>query len=141
MQKKDQVKFPLNKHNKSMLKCATDYAESMHNNPSFLEKKMISFLNQHGIPFRFQWILLMFSKDMQIERFYIADFFIPEANLLIEVNGKFHRQQEIQDERRINDILGQYPGLAFFILENEDFSSEKSMEHLLSVIQQRREAS
>lgn len=128
------AKIPLNSHNKRAIRCAMNYADSMHNNPSYLEKKMMNLLDKLGVHYRFQWVLFILSEDAQIEQFYIADFYIPKVNVIIEVDGKFHKDQADKDNRRVEDIHRHYPDIDILRWDNDDFSSEESMALLFRIV-------
>ena len=44
-----------------------------------------------------QKIFYIYADDGWIVRYFIADFYIPEKELIIEVDGKFHNEQKKKD--------------------------------------------
>lgn len=74
--KVDQTIIPHSRHNKNMLLEAKKFAKEMRDNPSYLEKRMASFLRELSVEYDNQWIFLILSETGNIERYYIVDFFL-----------------------------------------------------------------
>jgi very-short-patch-repair endonuclease len=91
--KVDQTIIPHSRHNKNMLLEAKKFAKEMRDNPSYLEKRMASFLRDINVKYDNQWIFLILSETGNIERYYIVDFFLKHKKIAIEVDGKFHSKQ------------------------------------------------
>lgn len=107
------------------------YSEEMRVNPSELEKRMIDFLNTHNIQYEFQKAFLIKNKNKNIDRFYIADFYIPSKNLIIETDGAFHDRQVKEDYFRTKDIQAHYPNVKVIRWRWHDFESYTKMKDLL----------
>ena len=107
------------------------YSEEMRVNPSELEKRMIDFLNTHNIQYEFQKAFLIKNKNKNIDRFYIADFYIPSKNLIIETDGAFHDRQVKEDYLRTKDIQAHYPNVKVIRWRWHDFESYTKMKDLL----------
>lgn len=71
--------------------------------PSPLEEEMKKILEGNNIEYEFQKIFYIYEGSMII-RYYIADFFVPKANLIIEVDGKFHDKHRLHDKNRTKEI-------------------------------------
>lgn len=119
------------KHNAEIRKYAKECAEDMITNPSFLELKMIEFLDSHSIKYQFQKIFYIEGKHKKITHFYIADFYIPSKNLILETDGKFHDDQIEQDELRTQNIIKHYPNIKVIRWKFHDFNSVVKMRELL----------
>ena len=88
----------------SVYQLAAGRADKLTSNPSFLEKKMARFLYESGINYKFQQVFMIDD-----EHFFIADFVVPEKNLIIETDGGFHTGQKSYDEWRTSVIKEKYP--------------------------------
>ena len=119
-------------HNREIIRSATSRAEEMISFPSPLEERMISLLNKNNIFFEFQKIFYIRAKDGYILRYYIADFYVPDRAIIIEVDGKFHDKHKIHDKMRTRYIQEQYPEVSVLRYKWADLSDEKKMEDLVS---------
>ena len=117
-------------HNKEMMYTAQYRAEEMQIFPSKLEERMRDFLDRRNIEYEFQKVFYIYADDGWILRYYIADFYIPEANLIIEVDGKFHDNQKQHDKNRTKTIQEQYP-VEVYRWRWKDFDDEDKVEELL----------
>lgn len=95
-------------NNKRMEDSAEIHAWEMRNNPSWLEKQMMEFLDNHSIKYEFQKIFYINDKNGYKQRYFIADFFIPDRNLIIEMDGKQHLNQVDYDNKRTALIKEHY---------------------------------
>lgn len=132
---KDFKVIPMTPHNRGMLKSAKSFAEKMQKEPSWLEQKMIHFLEENGIAYKTQHVLYIIDDYGYIDRYYIADFWIPKNNIIIETDGQFHKEQTIEDEHRIKDIQEHYPTMTMIRWETKDFESEENIAELLKKLQ------
>lgn len=113
---------------------AQHYMDDMKDNPSALEKKMQEFLENQNIHYEFQKILYIRNKDRYIRKFYIADFYIPTKNIIIETDGKFHDDQIKEDEYRTKEIQKHYPNMKIIRWRWNDFSSIQKMKELVQLL-------
>ncbi len=120
------------KHNKKMIDSAEFHASNMKENPSYLEKIMMEFLDNHNIKYEFQKIYYI-KKKKSIHRYFIVDFYIPHRNIIIEVDGKFHKNQVDYDTERTNTIKQHFGKIKVIRFMYEDFSNGK-LEELLSIL-------
>lgn len=123
-------------HNSEIKASAEFRAREMSLYPSPLERKMIDFLHRHNVHFETQKIFYIYASDGWIIRYYIADFFIPEKNLIIEVDGRFHEKQKQHDKDRTKTIMENYPGVEVLRYKWDDFSSTSAMGGLLCRLRQ-----
>ena len=121
----------LSEHNKEVIANAVYRAEEMKSWPSPLEDKMKKFLDKHGIDYEEQKIFYIYDDDRWIVRYYIADFFIPEKDIIIEVDGKFHNEHKQKDKNRTRIIQENYPNIEVLRFASEDLSDEDTKEGLL----------
>ena len=117
-------------HNKEMMYTAQYRAEEMQIFPSKLEERMRDFLDRRNVEYEFQKVFYIYADDGWILRYYIADFYIPEANLIIEVDGKFHDNQKQHDKNRTKTIQEQYP-VEVYRWRWKDFDDDDKVEELL----------
>jgi very-short-patch-repair endonuclease len=118
-------------HNREVMLSARCRAEEMKAFPSKLEERMMAFLDHHGIRYELQKIFYIYDEDGWIIRYYIADFYIPQKNIIIEVDGKFHDKHRQHDKQRTRDIQKQYPGVEVLRYRWNDLSDESRMEELI----------
>jgi very-short-patch-repair endonuclease len=117
-------------HNREIMKSAQSRAEEMKTWPSPLEERMIAFLDTHNIKYESQYIFYIFKGDWII-KYYIADFYVPEKKLIIEVDGKFHDKHKLHDKQRTKDIQKQYLGVEVLRYQWKDLSDATKMKELL----------
>lgn len=121
-------------HNKAMKKGAEYRAMEMTVWPSPLEERMKAFLKEHCIQFEEQKIFYIYADDGYILRYYIADFYIPDKKVIIEVDGRFHDDHKQHDKQRTKEIQEQYPGIEVLRYKWKDLSNEGMMNDLLSLL-------
>ncbi len=121
----------IEEHNREIMYTANYRAGEMQVFPSKLEERMMRFLKNHNIHYEPQKIFYIYADDGWIIRYYIADFFIPESNVIIEVDGKFHKKQEQHDKNRTKTIQEQYPNVRVLRYTWSDLSDNDKMMDLL----------
>lgn len=121
-------------HNREVVSNAEFRARQMRCNPSPLEEKMIEFLRYNGIAFEFQKIFYIKADDGWINRYYIADFYIPIRDTIIEVDGKFHDDHKLHDKMRTRRIQEQYPNVSVLRYKWKDLDDYDLMQHLLDSV-------
>lgn len=117
-------------HNREMIAQAEYRAGEMIAFPSKLEERMMSFLDDLGIHYEFQKIFYIYADDGWIIRYYIADFYVPDKNIIIEVDGKFHDRQRLHDKHRTKMIQEHYPDVEVLRYTWNDLSDSDRMEEL-----------
>lgn len=125
---RDFIPIPKGPHNKAVRNNAEGHAYNMRKNPSWLEKKMIELLDSWGIVYEFQKIFYMRSSGGFIKNYYIADFYIPKKKIILEVDGKFHKEQAAFDEFRTRDIQKEYPMVDVVRFSWKDVNDRDKME-------------
>ena len=121
-------------HNREVIASANYRASQMDTWPSPLEERMKKFLDDNDIYYEFQKIFYIYAEDGWIIRYYIADFFVPDRNIIIEVDGKFHDDHKQHDKMRTREIQEQYPEVEVLRYRWKDLSDEEKMEDLLERI-------
>lgn len=106
-------------------------ARQMDTWPSPLEERMKEFLDRHYVEYESQKIFYIYAEDGWIKRYYIADFYIPESNVIIEVDGKFHDEHKLHDKNRTREIQEQYPSIEVLRYRWKDLSDMDKMDRLL----------
>ena len=99
--------------------------------PSPLEERMKNFLDEHCVEYEEQKIFYIYADDGWIIRYFIADFYIPEKELIIEVDGKFHNEQKQKDKIRTKILQENYPEIEVLRFTWEYLSDEDTMDELL----------
>ena len=121
-------------HNREIIASANYRASQMDTWPSPLEERMKKFLDDNDIYYESQKIFYIYAEDGWIIRYYIADFFVPDRNIIIEVDGKFHDDHKQHDKMRTREIQEQYPEVEVLRYRWKDLSDEGKMEDLLEKI-------
>lgn len=121
----------ITEHNKEVRYQAEYRANDMKAWPSPLEERMKDFLDEHCIDYEFQKIFYIYADDEWIIRYYIADFFLPESNIIIEVDGKFHEDHKLHDKNRTKEIQENYPEVEVLRYTWKDLSDYEKMDDLL----------
>jgi very-short-patch-repair endonuclease len=121
----------LSEHNKEVMASAEYRAGEMKTWPSPLEEKMKKYLDKHHIHYEEQKIFYIRGKDGYILKYYIADFYIPDKAIIIEVDGAFHDKHKIHDKMRTLAIQEQYPEVSVLRYRWKDLSNEDVMKKLL----------
>jgi very-short-patch-repair endonuclease len=121
----------IQEHNREIMSSAKFRAEEMKTWPSPLEERMQVLLDLWGIVYESQNIFYIYADDGWIIRYYIADFYIPEKDIIIEVDGKFHNNQVQKDKNRTKVIQEHYPEIEVLMYAWEDLNDEDTMEELL----------
>ena len=121
-------------HNREIMYSAQARAAEMEVFPSKLEERMKDFLDRYGIYYESQKIFYIYAEDDWIIRYYIADFYIPDKCIIIEVDGKFHDKHKQHDKERTKEIQRNYPGIEVLRYKWQDMSNKKKMQELLNII-------
>lgn len=118
-------------HNMEVMEQAKYRARQMDTWPSPLEERMKEFLDRHYVEYESQKIFYIYADDGWIIRYYIADFYIPDKEVIIEVDGKFHDEHKLHDKNRTRDIQEQYPSIEVLRYRWKDLSDMDKMDDLL----------
>ena len=119
-------------HNREIIYKARYRANEMKLYPSKLEERMIEFLENHRIDYEAQKIFYIYAEDGWIIRYYIADFYVPDHHIIIEVDGKkYHEHHSQHDKERTRNIQEQYPEVEVLRYTWGDLSDEDKMADLL----------
>lgn len=121
----------LAEHNREIRYKAEYRANEMNAWPSPLEEKMMNLLDSYGIEYESQKIFYIYADDGWIIRYYIADFYIPNRDIIIEVDGKFHDDQKQKDKVRTKTIQENYPNIEVLRYTWKDLKDEHKMLELL----------
>ena len=119
-------------HNREVIWSAEARAAEMQDFPSLLEERMMRYLDTNGIDYESQKIFYIREDDGWIVRYYIADFFVPGKNIIIEVDGKFHDKQKQKDKNRTKEIQKYYPDVKVLRYTWNDLSNIDKMTRLVA---------
>ena len=122
-------------HNREIMVSAEYRATQMDTWPSPLEERMKEFLDRYSIYYKSQKIFYIYADNGWITRYYIADFYIPDKKIIIEVDGKFHDDHKQHDKMRTKEIQEQYPGVEVLRYKWKDLDDIDKMDSLLFRIQ------
>lgn len=108
---------------------ANKYRRELVKNQTNPEKVFQYILDQLGVKYKFQFIVYPEKS------FFILDFFIPEYNLIIEVDGKHHYTQEglTKDSERDNLLVAM--GYTVKRFKNDEvFNARKCERRIKSIL-------
>ncbi len=77
---------------KKAAKGKKEFARKLRSNPTPSEEKLWGYLRARKLGYKFNRQAIIFG--------YIADFWCPEKNLVVEVDGKSHKNREEYDAER-----------------------------------------
>lgn len=97
------------------------------------EKNFRSFLDRNFIKYEFQKVIYIRDLVGNIQKFYIADFYLPDIKLIIEVDGEYHKEasQTEADLNREIAIKRAYPNINILRIDNERTSDPSYIEGLI----------
>ena len=122
------------KHNREVITNAEYRAAEMRYSPSPLEERMKLFLDRNGIMYETQKVFYIRANDGYILKYYIADFYIPHKEIIIEVDRKFHDKHKQHDKKRTKEIQKQYPTVEVLRYKWKDLFDKNLMNELLAKI-------
>ena len=98
---KSKASFKVFNHSKKLQDVAKDIRRDLIKNITPSEKIIKSFLSNNRINYDFQKIIYTKSS------FYVGDFYIPDKNIIIEVDGGYHEDiiQRVKDKQRTSELL------------------------------------
>jgi very-short-patch-repair endonuclease len=100
------------------------YARSLRNNPTCGERKLWKYLKGN------QFLNLDFHRQKPIDNF-IADFFCPKLNLIIEINGSSHDLKYEYDKYREQKLQS----LGFSLITFTEYDALNNTEQVLQSIE------
>ena len=122
-------------YNNNIKDIAIKYRTDLISRITNSEKIFRSFLDRNGYRYEFQKIIYLYedSNSSKITKFYIADFYIKQLHLIIEIDGGYHTtiQQTNYDNDKDKRIKKQYPTINILRIKNEDCSNKILLKDLL----------
>lgn len=115
---------------------AVKYAEELRMNTTREERRLYNVLKIYGIPFEFQKPFYIKGDRTFIKKFYIVDFYLPDIDTIIEVDGGFHltEYQINRDNKRTEELKNEFIGIRIMRILNDDvMDNEKFREFLLPI--------
>ena len=104
------------------------YKHLLEVNATYAEKLLKTFLTGK-IDFEFQKIIYTDNKH-----FFIADFYIPSQNLIIELDGEYHDDTKQQDKDIWRTKILQSFGYRIIRFKNKQITESKDLSWVLNVI-------
>lgn len=96
----------------------------MINRGTFAERVLKDILDEYKILYEFQHVVYIHNNYV-INRFYIADFFIPKFNLIIELDGGYHSTPEQKRKDYIRDENIKNSNYYILRIDNEEVFNKK----------------
>lgn len=116
---------------------AKEYAKKLIDNATNAEKQLYNMLKNFGVKFKFQHPIYNKDKNGIINKFYIADFYLPDSNTIIEVDGGYHlsAHQKTLDSFRTNNIKYYHPGMKVLRIRNTEIANGiKAMKFIQGIL-------
>ena len=107
---------------------AERYKHILEVNATYAEKLLKTFLTGK-IDFEFQKIIYTDNKH-----FFIADFYIPSQNLIIELDGEYHDDIKQQDKDIWRTKILQSFGYRIIRFKNKQITESKDLSWVLNII-------
>ena len=104
------------------------YKHLLEVNATYAEKLLKTFLTGK-IDFEFQKIIYTDNKH-----FFIADFYIPSQNLIIELDGEYHDDIKQQDKDIWRTKILQSLGYRIIRFKNKQITESKDLSWVLNII-------
>ena len=104
------------------------YKHLLEVNATYAEKLLKTFLTGK-IDFEFQKIIYTDNKH-----FFIADFYIPSQNLIIELDGEYHDNTKQQDKDIWRTKILQSLGYRIIRFKNKQITESKDLSWVLNII-------
>ena len=107
------------------------YKHLLEVNATYAEKLLKTFLTGK-IDFEFQKIIYTDNKH-----FFIADFYIPSQNLIIELDGEYHDDIKQQDKDIWRTKILQSFGYRIIRFKNKQITESKDLSWVLNIIRKK----
>ena len=108
---------------------AERYKHILEVNATYAEKLLKTFLTGK-IDFEFQKIIYTDNKH-----FFIADFYIPSKNLIIELDGEYHNDAKQQDKDIWRTKLLNSLGYRVIRFKNKQITESRDLSWILNIIE------
>ena len=109
---------------------AERYKHILEVNATYAERLLKTFLTEK-IDFEFQKIIYTDNK----KHFFIADFYIPSKNLIIELDGEYHNDAKQQDKDIWRTKLLNSLGYRVIRFKNKQITESKDLSWILNIIE------
>nr|DAE28995.1 MAG TPA: Endonuclease [virus sp. ctPYc18] len=111
--------------NKKMIAVAKEYRKDLKKRMTKSEKLFQLMLLKNKVKYEFQKIIFI-TRNREIIRFFIADFYIPDKNIIVEIDGGYHfvGEQIVKDESR--EFCLRRLGYNIFRLKNEEVTDDNT---------------
>ena len=133
--KKEKKPSYIDSYNNNIKEIAIKYRTDLIARITNSEKLFRSFLDRNGYKYEFQKIIYLYedSKCSRITKFYIADFYIKQLHLIVEIDGGYHTtiEQTNYDNDKDRRIKRQYPTINILRIKNENCSNDALLKDLL----------
>ena len=108
---------------------AEHYKHILEVNATYAERLLKTFLTRK-IDFEFQKIIYTDNKH-----FFIADFYIPSKNLIIELDGEYHNDAKQQDKDIWRTKLLNSLGYRVIRFKNKQITESRDLSWILNIIE------
>ena len=108
---------------------AERYKHILEVNATYAERLLKTFLTGK-IDFEFQKIIYTYNKH-----FFIADFYIPSKNLIIELDGEYHNDAKQQDKDIWRTKLLNSLGYRVIRFKNKQITESRDLSWILNIIE------
>lgn len=122
-------------HNDRLENYAKEKASWLKSHPTESEVKMKEFLNNHGIKYEFKkpFLYTPFYGEY-VKHYVIADFFIPEANIILDINLISFFKEDKYTDAKYARLRKAKKNITVYHWNNNDFKLYNSMKALVTRI-------
>ena len=118
---------------------AFQFSTELTMNATSAEKHFYKILESLGIKFWFQYPIFNKDRSGNIKKFYIADFYLPDSNTIVEIDGGYHnsREQKLWDTIRSWKIKENHKNVSIVRITNGTVFNGIKLMKVLNEIQER----
>lgn len=116
-----------------ILRAETFRQESLAN-PSYLERRMAEILDRLGIKYEGQKVFFLYNTKGKPVQFYIVDFYLPGYDIIIEMDGKQHKENDQVRYDRLRDFRLQRKGNKVIRFTYEDMENGNCEQDIQGII-------
>lgn len=113
-------------NNKAFINKANSYKSDLTKRTTFPERVFKNILDEYKILYELQHVIYIHNNYV-INGFYIADFFIPKFNLIIELDGEYHYTPQQKYKDSVRDTLIQNRDYYILRIDNEEVYNKQTV--------------
>ena len=125
----------ISKENYAYIKTARERRKDLLNRLTPAEEIFKKFLKELGIKFEIQSIIYSYDQRKIID-YYIADFYLPDMNAIIEIDGEHHNSYKQREDDILRDFYIKRMGYKVYRIQNNLTLNQERLLSLISLIRE-----